>query len=106
MTIAVGSAVRGDLTDSSNLMRIIQRVEQDEIYNLDAQSHVVSFEAPEYTTNSDALGTLRVLEAVRMPCLTETTRNNHASTNELYGLVQEMLQKESAPVYWVTVNYR
>ncbi len=110
----------GDLTDSSNLIRIIQQVQPDEIYNLGAQSHVaVSFEAPEYTANSDALGTLRILEAVRMLGLTETTRIYQASTSELYGLVQEMPQKESTPfyprspyavaklyAYWITVNYR
>ena len=90
----------GDLTDSSNLIRIIQQVQPDEIYNLGAQSHVaVSFEAPEYTANSDALGTLRILEAVRMLGLTEKTRIYQASTSELYGLVQEMPQKESTPFY-------
>ena len=110
----------GDLTDSSNLIRIIQQVQPDEIYNLGAQSHVaVSFEAPEYTANSDALGTLRILEAVRMLGLTEKTRIYQASTSELYGLVQEMPQKESTHfyprspygvaklyAYWITVNYR
>ena len=110
----------GDLTDSTNLIRIIQQVQPDEIYNLGAQSHVaVSFEAPEYTANSDALGTLRILEAVRMLGLTEKTRIYQASTSELYGLVQEMPQKESTPfyprspygvaklyAYWITVNYR
>ncbi|EHA62393.1 GDP-mannose 4,6-dehydratase [Synechococcus sp. WH 8016] len=110
----------GDLTDSTNLIRIIQQVQPDEIYNLGAQSHVaVSFEAPEYTANSDALGTLRILEAVRMLGLTGTTRIYQASTSELYGLVQEMPQKESTPfyprspygvaklyAYWITVNYR
>ena len=110
----------GDLTDSTNLIRIIQQVQPDEIYNLGAQSHVaVSFEAPEYTTNSDALGTLRILEAVRMLGLTNKTRIYQASTSELYGLVQEMPQKESTPfyprspygvaklyAYWITVNYR
>ena len=110
----------GDLTDSSNLIRIIQQLQPDEIYNLGAQSHVaVSFEAPEYTANSDALGTLRILEAVRMLGLTEKTRIYQASTSELYGLVQEMPQKESTPfyprspygvaklyAYWITVNYR
>ena len=85
----------GDLTDSTNLIRIIQQVQPDEIYNLGAQSHVaVSFEAPEYTANSDALGTLRILEAVRMLGLTEKTRIYQASTSELYGLVQEIPQKE------------
>jgi GDPmannose 4,6-dehydratase len=110
----------GDLTDSTNLIRIIQDVQPDEIYNLGAQSHVaVSFEAPEYTANSDALGTLRILEAVRMLGLTEKTRIYQASTSELYGLVQEVPQKESTPfyprspygvaklyAYWITVNYR
>ena len=84
----------GDLTDSTNLIRIIQQVQPDEIYNLGAQSHVaVSFEAPEYTANSDALGTLRILEAVRMLGLTTKTRIYQASTSELYGLVQEVPQK-------------
>ena len=88
----------GDLTDSTNLIRIIQQVQPDEIYNLGAQSHVaVSFEAPEYTANSDALGTLRILEAVRMLGLTEKTRIYQASTSELYGLVQEIPQRESTP---------
>jgi GDPmannose 4,6-dehydratase len=110
----------GDLTDSTNLIRIIQQVQPDEIYNLGAQSHVaVSFEAPEYTANSDALGTLRILEAVRMLGLTHKTRIYQASTSELYGLVQEVPQKESTPFYprspygvaklyanWITVNYR
>ena len=110
----------GDLTDSTNLIRIIQQVQPDEIYNLGAQSHVaVSFEAPEYTANSDALGTLRILEAVRMLGLKEKTRIYQASTSELYGLVQEIPQKETTPfyprspygvaklyAYWITVNYR
>lgn len=110
----------GDLTDSTNLIRIIQQVQPDEIYNLGAQSHVaVSFEAPEYTANSDALGTLRILEAVRILGLTARTRIYQASTSELYGLVQETPQKESTPfyprspygvaklyAYWITVNYR
>jgi GDPmannose 4,6-dehydratase len=110
----------GDLTDSTNLIRIIQQVKPDEIYNLGAQSHVaVSFETPEYTANSDALGTLRVLEAVRILGLTNKTRIYQASTSELYGLVQETPQKESTPfyprspygvaklyAYWITVNYR
>ena len=109
-----------DLTDSTNLIRIIQQVQPDEIYNLGAQSHVaVSFEAPEYTANSDALGTLRILEAVRMLGLAEKTRIYQASTSELYGLVQETPQKETTPfyprspygvaklyAYWITVNYR
>lgn len=110
----------GDLTDSTNLIRIIGQVQPDEIYNLGAQSHVaVSFEAPEYTANSDALGTLRILEAVRLLGLTERTRIYQASTSELYGLVQEIPQRESTPFYprspyavaklygyWITVNYR
>ena len=110
----------GDLTDSTNLIRIIQQVQPDEIYNLGAQSHVaVSFEAPEYTANCDALGTLRILEAVRILGLTKTTRIYQASTSELYGLVQDVPQKESTPFYprspygvaklygyWITVNYR
>jgi GDPmannose 4,6-dehydratase len=110
----------GDLTDSTNLIRIIQQVQPDEIYNLGAQSHVqVSFEAPEYTANSDGLGTLRILEAVRILGLSERTRIYQASTSELYGLVQEIPQKESTPfyprspygvaklyAYWITVNYR
>ena len=110
----------GDLTDSTNLIRIIQQVQPDEIYNLGAQSHVaVSFESPEYTANCDALGTLRILEAVRILGLTEKTRIYQASTSELYGLVQEIPQKESTPfyprspygvaklyAYWITVNYR
>jgi len=110
----------GDLTDSTNLIRIIEQVQPDEIYNLGAQSHVaVSFEAPEYTANSDALGTLRILEAVRMLGLAEKTRIYQASTSELYGLVQEIPQTEATPFYprspyavaklygyWITVNYR
>jgi len=110
----------GDLTDSSNLIKIIQDIQPDEIYNLGAQSHVaVSFEAPEYTANSDALGTLRILEAVRLLGLTDKTRIYQASTSELYGLVQEIPQKETTPfhprspygvaklyAYWITVNYR
>ena len=110
----------GDLTDSTNLIRIIQQVQPDEIYNLGAQSHVaVSFESPEYTANCDALGTLRILEAVRILGLTEKTRIYQASTSELYGLVQEIPQTESTPfyprspygvaklyAYWITVNYR
>ena len=110
----------GDLTDSTNLIRIIQQVQPDEIYNLGAQSHVaVSFEAPEYTANSDALGTLRILEAVRMLGLTHKIRIYQASTSELFGMVQEVPQKESTPfyprspygvaklyAYWITVNYR
>ena len=110
----------GDLTDSTNLIRIIQQVQPDEIYNLGAQSHVaVSFESPEYTANSDALGTLRILEAVRILGLTEKSRIYQASTSELYGLVQETPQSETTPfyprspygvaklyAYWITVNYR
>jgi GDPmannose 4,6-dehydratase len=110
----------GDLTDSSNLTRIIQQVQPDEIYNLGAQSHVaVSFEEPEYTANSDAIGTLRILEAVRILGLEKKTRIYQASTSELYGLVQEIPQKETTPfyprspyavakmyAYWITVNYR
>jgi len=110
----------GDLTDSSNIVRIIQEVQPDEIYNLAAQSHVqVSFEEPEYTANSDALGTLRILEALRILGLTKKTRFYQASTSELYGLVQETPQRETTPfyprspyaaaklyAYWITVNYR
>jgi GDPmannose 4,6-dehydratase len=110
----------GDLTDSTNLIRIIQQVQPDEIYNLAAQSHVqVSFETPEYTANSDALGTLRILEAIRILGLTKKTRFYQASTSELYGKVQETPQKETTPFYprspyaaakiygyWITVNYR
>lgn len=110
----------GDLTDSSSLTRIIQQVQPDEIYNLAAQSHVaVSFEEPEYTANSDALGALRVLEAIRILGLEKKTRFYQASTSELYGLAQETPQKESTPfyprspyavakmyAYWITVNYR
>ena len=110
----------GDMTDSSSLLHIIQRVQPDEIYNLAAQSHVqVSFEEPEYTANSDALGVLRILEAVRSLGLAETTRFYQASTSELYGLVQETPQRETTPFYprspygvaklygyWITVNYR
>lgn len=110
----------GDLTDASNLTRIIQEVRPDEIYNLAAQSHVkVSFESPEYTANTDALGTLRMLEAIRLLGLTEKTRFYQASTSELYGKVQEVPQRETTPFYprspyavaklyafWITVNYR
>ena len=110
----------GDLTDSSNLIRIIQQIHPDEIYNLAAQSHVaVSFEVPEYTADSDALGTLRILEAIRINGLQKKTRFYQASTSELYGLVQETPQKETTPfyprspyavaklyAYWITVNYR
>lgn len=110
----------GDLTDSSSLIRIIQQTQPDEIYNLAAQSHVaVSFEEPEYTANSDALGALRILEAMRILGLDRKTRFYQASTSELYGLVQETPQKETTPfyprspyavaklyAYWITVNYR
>lgn len=110
----------GDMTDSSSLIRIIQQVQPDEIYNLAAQSHVaVSFEEPEYTANSDALGALRILEAIRILGLEKKTRFYQASTSELYGLVQETPQKETTPfyprspyavaklyAYWITVNYR
>lgn len=110
----------GDLSDASNLIRIIQEVQPDEIYNLGAMSHVkVSFETPEYTGNVDGLGTLRILEAVRLLGLTQKTKIYQASTSELYGLVQEVPQKETTPFYprspygvaklygyWITVNYR
>jgi len=110
----------GDLTDSSNLLRIIQDTQPDEIYNLGAQSHVaVSFESPEYTADVDAIGTLRILEAIRILRLEKKTRFYQASTSELYGLVQETPQKETTPfyprspyaaakmyAYWITVNYR
>ncbi len=110
----------GDLTDSSSLIRVIQEVKPDEIYNLAAQSHVaVSFEEPEYTANSDGLGALRILEAIRILGLEKKTRFYQASTSELYGLVQEIPQKETTPfyprspyavaklyAYWITVNYR
>jgi GDPmannose 4,6-dehydratase len=110
----------GDLTDSTNLIRIIQETQPDEIYNLAAQSHVkVSFETPEYTANVDALGTLRILEAIRILKLENKTRFYQASTSELYGKVQEIPQKETTPfyprspyavaklyAYWITINYR
>jgi len=110
----------GDLTDSTNIIKIIQQVKPDEIYNLAAQSHVaVSFESPEYTANCDALGTLRILEAVKLLGLIEKTKIYQASTSELYGLVRETPQNESTPfyprspygvaklyAYWITVNYR
>ncbi len=110
----------GDLTDSTNLIRIIQEVQPDEIYNLAAMSHVhVSFEEPEYTANADGIGTLRILEAVRLLGLTKKTRIYQASTSELYGLVQAVPQSETTPfyprspyavaklyAYWITVNYR
>ena len=110
----------GDLSDTSNLTRIIQQIQPDEIYNLGAQSHVaVSFEAPEYTADVDALGTLRLLEAIRLLGLEKKTRFYQASTSELYGLVQEIPQRETTPfyprspyavaklyAYWITVNYR
>ena len=90
----------GDLTDSTNLIRILQSVKPDEIYNLGAQSHVaVSFETPEYTANSDALGTLRILEAIRILGLSKTTKFYQASTSELYGLVRESPQTELTPFY-------
>ncbi len=110
----------GDLTDTSNLVRIVQLVQPDEVYNLGAQSHVaVSFESPEYTADVDAIGTLRLLEAIRILGLEKKTRFYQASTSELYGLVQEIPQKETTPfyprspygvaklyAYWITVNYR
>ena len=110
----------GDMTDSTNLISIIQQIKPDEIYNLAAQSHVaVSFETPEYTANCDALGTLRILEAVRILGLKDITKIYQASTSELYGKVQEMPQNETTPfyprspygvaklyAYWITVNYR
>lgn len=110
----------GDLTDSGNIIRIIKEIEPDEIYNLAAQSHVqVSFDSPEYTANSDAVGTLRILEAIRILGLEKKTRFYQASTSELYGKVQEIPQKETTPfyprspygvaklyAYWITVNYR
>lgn len=110
----------GDLTDSTNLIRVIQEVQPDELYNLAAQSHVkVSFEEPEYTANADALGALRLLEAIRILGLCDTTRFYQASTSELFGLVKESPQKETTPfyprspyacaklyAYWITVNYR
>jgi GDPmannose 4,6-dehydratase len=110
----------GDLTDSTNLIRIIQEVQPDEIYNLAAQSHVkVSFETPEYTANADAIGTLRILEAIRILGLEKKTKFYQASTSEMFGLVQEIPQKETTPFYprspygvaklyshWITINYR
>ncbi len=110
----------GDMTDSSSLIRIIQQVQPDEIYNLAAQSHVaVSFEEPEYTANSDALGPLRILEAIRILRMEHKTRFYQASTSELFGKVQEVPQRETTPfyprspyavaklyAYWITVNYR
>ena len=110
----------GDLTDSTNLLRIIQEIKPDEIYNLGAQSHVaVSFEAPEYTANCDALGTLRILEAVRMLDLQYKTKIYQASTSELFGNSKEIPQNENTPfyprspyaaaklyAYWITINYR
>ena len=110
----------GDLTDTSNLVRIVQQIQPDEIYNLGAQSHVaVSFESPEYTADVDAIGTLRLLEAIRILGLERKTRFYQASTSELYGLVQEIPQRETTPfyprspyaaaklyAYWITVNYR
>ncbi|RSV14573.1 GDP-mannose 4,6-dehydratase [Sphingomonas sp. ABOLG] len=110
----------GDLTDATNLIRLVQQVQPTEIYNLAAQSHVqVSFESPEYTANADAIGTLRLLEAIRILGLEQTTRFYQASTSELYGLVQEVPQRETTPfyprspygvaklyAYWIVVNYR
>jgi GDPmannose 4,6-dehydratase len=110
----------GDMTDSTNLIRLVQETQPDEIYNLAAQSHVqVSFETPEYTANADAIGTLRILEAIRILGMEETSRFYQASTSELYGLVQEVPQRETTPFYprspyaaaklygyWITVNYR
>lgn len=110
----------GDMTDSSNIIRIIQEVQPDEIYNLAAMSHVmVSFDSPEYVANADGVGTLRILEAVRLLNLVKKTRVYQASTSELYGLVQEVPQTEKTPfyprspyavaklyAYWITVNYR
>ena len=110
----------GDLTDSTNLVRLLSEIRPDEVYNLAAQSHVaVSFETPEYTANADAVGTLRILEAIRILKLEQTTRFYQASTSELYGLVQEVPQRETTPFYprspyaaaklygyWITVNYR
>lgn len=110
----------GDLTDSSNLTRLLSEIEPDEVYNLGAQSHVaVSFDAPEYTSDVDAIGTLRLLEAIRFLGMEESTRFYQASTSELYGLVQETPQKETTPfhprspygvakmyAYWIAVNYR
>jgi GDPmannose 4,6-dehydratase len=110
----------GDMTDSTNLICLIQEIQPDEIYNLAAQSHVqVSFDTPEYTANADGIGTLRILEAIRILKLTDKTRFYQASTSELYGLVQEVPQRETTPfyprspyaaaklyAYWITVNYR
>ena len=110
----------GDMTDSTNLIRLVQETQPDEIYNLAAQSHVqVSFETPEYTANADAIGTLRILEAIRILGMEKTSRFYQASTSELYGLVQEVPQRETTPFYprspyaaaklygyWITVNYR
>src|ERR1700694_3824316 len=110
----------GDLTDATNVIRIVQETQPDEIYNLAAQSHVqVSFETPEYTANADALGTLRLLEAIRILNLAERTRFYQASTSELYGIAEETPQRETTPfrprspyaaaklyAYWMTVNYR
>ncbi|WP_415902797.1 GDP-mannose 4,6-dehydratase [Neptuniibacter sp. QD29_5] len=110
----------GDMTDSTSIIRVIERVQPDEIYNLAAQSHVhVSFDSPEYTANADAIGTLRILEAIKMLGLSNQTRFYQASTSELYGLIQEPVQSETTPfyprspyavakmyAYWITVNYR
>ena len=110
----------GDMTDSTSIVRVMEKVRPDEVYNLAAQSHVhVSFDSPEYTANADAIGTLRILEAIRMLGLADTTRFYQASTSELYGLIQEPVQNERTPfyprspyavaklyAYWITVNYR
>ena len=110
----------GDLTDSTNLIRLIQEIQPDEIYNLAAQSHVkVSFDCPEYTANADGLGTLRILEAIRILGMEKKTKFYQASTSELYGLIQDPVQSEKTPfyprspygvaklyAYWITVNYR
>ena len=110
----------GDMTDSSSIIRVMEKVRPDEVYNLAAQSHVhVSFDSPEYTANADAIGTLRILEAIRMLGLSQTTKFYQASTSELYGLIQDPIQNESTPFYprspyavaklyahWITVNYR
>ena len=118
--MCISACIIGDLTDSTNLIRIIQETQPDEIYNLGAMSHVqVSFETPEYTANADGIGILRLLEAVRLLGLTKKTKIYQASTSELYGLVQAVPQSETTPfyprspyavaklyAYWITVNYR
>ncbi len=110
----------GDMTDSSNIMRLLQEIVPDEVYNLAAQSHVrISFDIPEYTANADAIGSLRILEAIRILGLENKTKYYQASTSELYGKVQEIPQKETTPFYprspygvakiysyWLTINYR